>query len=118
MKIGMTFRSLTSIASEGTARGIDVLPTGRKANAAPEAPWNLELIGANFRAWLAGAGEIQILLLLDSVAHELKNRGRLFPTEIPCFGAFGLHRISRIGAGVHGSNGAPSGASRGAGERA
>lgn len=84
MKSGMTFRGLTGI---------------------PEADWKLELIGANFRSWLAETGEIQILLLLDSIAHELKNRGRLFPTEIPCFGAFGLHRISRISAGVPGGNG-------------
>lgn len=84
MKIGMTSRGLTGISSEGN--------------------WKLELIGANFRAWLAETGEIQILLLLDSIAHELKNRGRLFPTEIPCFGVFGLHRLSRTGAGVPGVN--------------
>ena len=76
------------------------MDTGTRATMEP--PWNLELISANFRAWLAETGEIQILLLLDSITHELKNRGRLFPTEIPCFGAFGLHRLSRIGPGVPG----------------
>ena len=102
MKIGMTFREPTGIGSEEIPQRVDVLLKVRGAPATAEAHWKLELMGANFRAWLAEAGEIQILLLLDSIAHELKNRGRLFPTEIPCFGVFGLHRLSRTGPGVPG----------------
>lgn len=61
---------------------------------------NLERIKINFREWLVGAGEIEILLLLDSIVEELEARGRPFPAQIPCFGAFWLHRPSHSAAGV------------------
>ena len=53
---------------------------------------NLERIKTNVHQWLAGAGEVEILLLLDCIAEELEARGRPFPAEIPCFGTFGFHQ--------------------------
>jgi hypothetical protein len=68
----------------------------RGGTGAPEVPSmpNLQRLRDNFRAWLAGVGEVEILFLLDSIADELEARGRPFPVEIPCFREFGSHRLS------------------------
>jgi hypothetical protein len=81
MKTGMTFSGLTGIFP-------------KRADRTPKLDWSLEVMRANCRSWLAEAGEVQILLLLDAIVHELNRRGRFFPTEIPCFRTSGLHCIS------------------------